>query len=89
MKYQIHFSWVGFEGMTCSGAASKFQYSSTALEYLPSLSNMKSRHIEGTDIIVFKLTYSYRLPKKLNESPHILDVLLFKEFRIVRELYFV
>lgn len=57
IKYQIHYSWVGFEGMTCSGATHKFQYSSTTLECLPSLSNMKSRHVEGADIIVFKLTY--------------------------------
>lgn len=73
--------------MSCSGATHKFQYSSTALEYLPSLSNMKSKHLEGIDIFVFKLTCSYPLPRKLNKSSHILDEFLFKEISIMRVVF--
>lgn len=56
IKYQMHYNWVGFEGMTCSGTTHNFQNSDAVLLYLPSLSNMKSSHVEGPDLIVFKLS---------------------------------
>lgn len=79
IKYQIHYNWVGFEGITRSGATHNFQNSGAALEYLPLLPNMKSSHIEGTDLIIFKLSCSYTLPQKLCKCLDVSDELLIKE----------
>lgn len=66
IKYQVNNNWIDFEGITCIGVTHNFQ-NSAPLEYLPSLSNVKSSQIEGTDLIVFKLSYSYTLPKKVEQ----------------------